>query len=258
MAKLLLKSHGAVIKEIPLDKSRLTIGRKPDNDIVLDDQSASGHHARVVQIQSVFFIEDAGSSNGTFANGKKTDRKQLVNGDQITIGQHSLVYQEDTAASAPAPPKQSFDADKTVVMTPELQRELLKAQGGKAAAAAQVKQVVLLRVVAGSTDQKEYKLTSPAVIIGSQDNSTVKLSGWFAPKRAALLNRQGGGYSIAMSEEGKKVTVNGTPIQGSMVLKDGDLIEVAGVTLQYSVKEEECLVVDPPALHVQLSAGPHV
>lgn len=238
MPKLILKSHGAVLKEIKLDKQRLTIGRKPDNDIVLDDQSASGHHARIIQIQAVYFIEDAGSSNGTFANGKKTDRKQLVNGDQITIGQHSLLYQEDSTASVVAPPKSSFDADKTVVMTPELQRELLKAQGSKAAVAGQAKQVIVLKVVAGSTDQNEYKLTGPVCIIGSQDNATVKLSGWFAPKRAALLNRQGGGYAVTMSEEGKKVLVNGQPIQGSMALKEGDLLEVAGVTLQYSVKDE--------------------
>jgi len=238
MAKLLVKAHGAVIKEVPLDKARLTIGRKSDNDIVLDDQSTSGHHARVIQIQSVYFVEDAGSSNGTFANGKKTDRKQLVNGDQITVGQYTLVYQEDTTASVVAPPKPSFDAEKTVVMTPELQRELLKAQGGKAAVSAQAKQVVILKVVTGSTDQKEYKLTGPVAIIGSHDNATIKLSGWFAPKRAALLNRQGGGYAVTMSEEGKKILVNGVAIQGSMALKDGDLVEVAGVTLQYSVKEE--------------------
>jgi len=240
MPKLVLKAHGAVIKEIKLDKSRLTIGRKPDNDIVLDDQAASGHHARVIQIQSVYFIEDAGSSNGIFANGKKTDRKQLVNGDQITIGQHALLYLEDNAASAVPPPKQSFDADKTVLMTPELQRELLKAQGGKAAAAAaQARKVVfVLQTVSGSTDQKEYKLAGPVAVIGSQDSATVKLTGWFAPKRAALLNRQGGGYAVAPSEEGKKILVNGTAIQGSMALKEGDLIEVAGVTLQYSTKEE--------------------
>ena len=238
MAKLLIKAHVAVIKEVPLEKSRLTIGRKPDNDIVLDDQSASGHHARIVQIQSVFFIEDAGSSNGTYTNGKKTDRKQLVNGDQVTIGQHSLVYQDDSAAPPAAPPKQSFDAEKTVVMTPELQRELLKAQGGKAAAAAAAKLVTILKVVTGSTDQKEYKISGPVVIIGSQDNAVVKLTGWFAPKRAALLNRQGGGYAVTMSEEGKKVLVNGNAITGSLALKEGDLIEVAGVTLQYSTKEE--------------------
>jgi pSer/pThr/pTyr-binding forkhead associated (FHA) protein len=238
MPKLILKSHGAVLKEIKLDKQRLTIGRKPDNDIVLDDQSASGHHARIIQIQSVYFIEDAGSSNGTFANGKKTERKQLVNGDQITIGQHSLLYQEDSSASVMPPPKASFDAEKTVVMTPELQRELLKAQGGKAAIPVQSKQITVLKVVAGSTDQKEYKITGPVVVIGSQDSATVKISGWFAPKRAALLNRQGGGYAVTMSEEGKKVLVNGNPIQGSMALKEGDLIEVAGVTLQYLVKEE--------------------
>jgi len=236
MAKLVVKHHGAVLKEITLEKARFTIGRKPDNDLVLDDESASGHHARIVQIQAVYFIEDAGSSNGTFANGKRTDRKQLVNGDQITIGQHALVYQEDTSKSVSPPPKPAFDSDKTVVMTPELQRELLKAQG-KGGETLKPGKAVVLQVVSGSTDQKEYKLAGPVVIVGSHDNATVKLTGWFAPKRAALLNRQGGGYAVAPSEEGRKILVNGTAIQGSTALKEGDLIEVAGVTLLYSLKE---------------------
>jgi hypothetical protein len=240
MPKLLVKLHGAVIKEIKLDKSRLAIGRKPDNDIVLDDGSVSGHHARIVQIQSVFFVEDAGSSNGTFVAGKKTDRKQLVNGDQITIGQHSLVYQDETQAPpAAAPPKPAgFDSDKTVVMTPELQRELLKAQGGKAAAAVQTQKVVVLQVVSGSTDQKEYKLTGPTALIGSQDTALVKITGWFAPKRAAIINRQGGGYAVSMSEEGKKVYVNGVAIQNATSLKEGDLVEASGVTLRYTERQE--------------------
>ena len=236
MAKLVVEHHGAVLKEITLDKARLTIGRKPDNDLILDDESASGHHARIVQIQSVFFIEDAGSSNGMFANGKRTDRKQLVNGDKITIGQHALIYQEDTSQAVSPPPKPTFDSDKTVLMTPALQRELLKAQG-KPSDTLKPGKVVTLQVVSGSTDQKEYKLTGPVALIGSQDSAMVKLTGWFAPKRAALLNRQGGGYAVAPSEEGKKILVNGTAIQGSMALKEGDLIEVAGVTLFYSLKE---------------------
>ena len=236
MAKLVVEHHGAVLKEITLDKARLTIGRKPDNDLILDDESASGHHARIVQIQSVFFIEDAGSSNGMFANGKRTDRKQLVNGDKITIGQHALIYQEDTSQAVSPPPKPTFDSDKTVLMTPALQRELLKAQG-KPSDTLKPGKVVTLQVVSGSTDQKEYKLTGPVALIGSQDSAMVKLTGWFAPKRAALLNRQGGGYAVAPSEEGKKILVNGTAIQCSMALKEGDLIEVAGVTLFYSLKE---------------------
>lgn len=236
MAKLVVKHHGAVLKEVTLDKARFTIGRKPDNDLVLDDESASGHHARIVQIQAVYFVEDAGSSNGTFANGKRTDRKQLVNGDQITIGQHVLAYQEDTSQAVAPPPKPKFDSEKTVVMTPELQRELLKGQG-KGGETLKPGRVVVLQVVSGSTDQKEYRITGPVVIIGSQDNATVRLTGWFAPKRAALLNRQGGGYAVAQSEEGKKILVNGAAIQGSLALKEGDLIEVAGVTLLYSLKE---------------------
>ncbi len=236
MAKLVVKHHGAVLKEVTLDKAKLTIGRKPENDLVLDDESASGHHARIVQIQAVFFIEDAGSSNGTFANGKKTDRKQLINGDQITIGQHALVYQEDTSQAVSPPSKPIFDSDKTILMTPALQRELLKAQG-KPADALRSGKTVVLQVISGSTDQKEYQLAGPVALIGSQDSAMVKLTGWFAPKRAALLNRQGGGYAVAPSEEGKKILVNGAAIQGSMTLKEGDLIEVAGVTLLYSMKE---------------------
>lgn len=237
MSKLILKAYGAVIKEIPLDKPRLTIGRRPDNDIVLEDPSVSGHHARIVQVQSVYFIEDAGSSNGTFANGKRTDRKQLVNGDEITIGQHSLLYQEDTTKAVTPPPKPVFDSEKTVVITPQLQRELLKAQGGQPPATVPAKQFTLT-VVSGSTDQKQYKLTGPVAIIGSQDNATIKLTGWFAPKRAALLHRQGGGYAVAPAEEGRKVLVNGTAIQAPTALKEEDLIQVAGVTLLVSIKDE--------------------
>jgi hypothetical protein len=134
------------------------------------------------------------------------------------------------------PPKPKFDSDKTIVMTPELQRELLKAQG-KSGETLKPGRSVVLQVVSGSTDQKEYRITGPVVIIGAQDNATVRLTGWFAPKRAALLNRQGGGYAVAPSEEGKKILVNGTAIQGSLALKEGDLVEVAGVTLLYSMKE---------------------
>jgi hypothetical protein len=236
MAKLVIKSHGAVIQTITLDKPRLTIGRKSDNDIVLDDQSVSGHHAQIVQLQSVFFIEDAGSSNGTFVNGKQTERKQLVDGDQIAIGRHSLLYQDESTQAISPPPKPAFDSDKTVVMTPELQRELLKAPRGKAE---EVKvQPVVLKVISGSTDQKQYMLTAPVTTIGSEDHATVKLTGWFAPKRAALLTRQGGGYAITVAQEGRKVLVNGLAIQGSTTLKKGDLIEVAGVTLLYGISND--------------------
>jgi len=95
----------------------------------------------------------------------------------------------------------------------------------------------VLQVLSGGTDKKEYQLTGRIVLIGSQDGSTVKLTGWFAPKVAAMISRRPAGYNISLSEDGKKVLVNGTPIQGRADLKDGDLLEVAGVKMSFLLKE---------------------
>lgn len=241
MAKLLLKLHEALLKEIELNKPSLSIGRKAENDLVIDDPAVSGKHAHIEQIQSVYFIQDAGSSNGTFANNKKIDRKQLVNGDQIGIGQHLLVFQEDvSAAIMPPQPIKAWDSDKTMFMNADQQRDMLKAQqASKQIATAKTKKVAAsIHVVSGSTDRKDYQIVGPIVFIGSHDTAVVRLTGWFAPKQAAVLNRLGEGFSINMSDEKKKILVNGTAIQAATPLKDGDLIEVAGITLLYSSKEE--------------------
>jgi hypothetical protein len=73
-------------------------------------------------------------------------------------------------------------------------------------------------------------------VIGSQDAAVVKLTGWFAPKVAALISRTETAYVISLSEESKKVLVNGVQVQGRLDLKDGDLIEVAGVKMYFYLR----------------------
>jgi pSer/pThr/pTyr-binding forkhead associated (FHA) protein len=236
MPKLLLKFSGMVLKDVPLDKPLITIGRKMDNDVVIDNLAVSGHHAKVVEESGTYFVEDTGSTNGTFVNDTKVAKQRLQSGDQIRIGKHVLVFEDETATAKPkaaAPP--ALDGDKTVYAPPPAgERTLRKSEeakdvlpGGK---------LGVLLVVTGQTDKNEYKLPERVSIIGSQDAAVVKLTGWFAPKVAAMISRNETAYVISLSEDSKKILVNGTPVSGRCELKDGDLIEVAGVKMYFYLR----------------------
>src|SRR5438128_6531489 len=105
------------------------------------------------------------------------------------------------------------------------------AAGGKTA-----EKVGRLTVVSGETDRKAYELTGHLTVIGAEDTATVKLTGWFAPKNAALISLGGSAYFISLPEGGKKITVNGEVVQGKKPLHDGDVIIIAGVHFQFSLK----------------------
>lgn len=233
MPKIILKFNEAVLRAVPLDREQVTIGRKPDNDVVIDNPAVSGHHAKLSRVQSVFFLEDLGSTNGTFVNEKKIDKRQLKDGDRVTIGKHVLIYEDEAKGLAPLAP--AVDSDKTMILDTQKQRELLKAE--QTMPPKPKERIGLLQVLSGGTDKKEYQLTGRVILIGSQDGATVQLTGWFAPKVAAMISRRPDGYNISLSEDSKKVLVNGTPVQGRADLKDGDLLEVAGVKMSFLLKD---------------------
>ncbi len=235
MAKLLLKFSGMVLKDIPLNKPVITIGRKMDNDVVIDNLAVSGHHARVVEENGTYFIEDTGSTNGTFLNETKVAKQRMQPGDQIRVGKHILAFEDESATGKPKPVAElAPEGDKTVhapavdVRAARFTDESKDAlPGGK---------IGVLLVVAGQTDKNEYKLPARVSIVGSQDSAVVRLTGWFAPKVAALISRHETAYVISLSGESKKILVNGEPVQGHRDLKDGDLIEAAGVKMYFYLR----------------------
>lgn len=99
MAKLLVKHEGVVLKEFPIAKKSMSIGRNTDNDIQLDDAAVSGKHARIMVEPNDYlddhddvYIEDLGSTNGVQINGRTIQRHLLKNGDLLQIGKHKLHY----------------------------------------------------------------------------------------------------------------------------------------------------------------------
>ena len=98
MGKLVLFLKDATPVEIPLAKERVTIGRRPDNDVCLPYPAVSGEHAAVVTILADSFLEDLGSTNGTLVNGRPVAKHFLRDRDQIDIGRQLIVYLADDGA----------------------------------------------------------------------------------------------------------------------------------------------------------------
>src|SRR5205823_1334617 len=114
MAKLILSMDGLVLKEIALTKERTTIGRKPHNDIQIDNLAVSGEHAVIVTILQDSFLEDLGSTNGTVVNGQPIKKHFLQNNDIVELGKYKLKYVNE----APAGQAKLAAFEKTMVLRP--------------------------------------------------------------------------------------------------------------------------------------------
>jgi pSer/pThr/pTyr-binding forkhead associated (FHA) protein len=230
MMKVLLKFKDAVIKEIPLEQEVYTIGRKEENDIVIDNLAVSGFHAKLIKEGGTTYIEDMNSTNGTFVNGKKIAKSVIGNGDVVLLGAHTLEFvvfakPEDTTKSG----VRSVSMDQTVMLSAADQQKIL-------VSTEKLKVLGGLVIIEGSTDRREYDLKERVCTIGKDPASMVRLKGFFAPKVAALINRRKEGYFITPSG-GKEVKVNGARVDQKYDLQDGDMIEVAGLKMQFYLKE---------------------
>jgi pSer/pThr/pTyr-binding forkhead associated (FHA) protein len=233
MAKVILKFKEAVLQEIPLEKEKMTIGRKSDNDIPVDNMSVSGLHAQILREGSSFFIEDLGSLNGTFVNGRKVTKNELFKGDSILVGLHTLEFISEKVR--PAEEKKAFSVrghsmDETVVIDPKDHKRIIDAQDKD-----KPEPLGGFFVLEGSTDQRNYEFKERVSGIGKESGSAIRLKGFFAPKVAALVNRRREGYFITPSGD-KPLKINGREMNRRYDLKDGDIVEVAGLKLQFYVK----------------------
>lgn len=242
MAKLLLKFNGAVIREIPLDKPQLTVGRKEANDVVIDNPAISGRHCRFQLADGVVTVEDLDSTNGTFVNDKRVLKLDLKHNDVVVLAKHSLVFIDEPP---PPPAPQSEPAremtqplpDKTTKITPE-EMEKMRLSAARSAVGDGAR-MGGLRVLKGGVDATEYELKGLSTYLGKAERAQVRIrsAGFFsgAPDVAASVHRRAEGYVLVALEPGYP-KVNGAAVSGQALLKDGDIIECGGTTLQFFLK----------------------
>jgi pSer/pThr/pTyr-binding forkhead associated (FHA) protein len=240
MSKLTLQYEGTALKEFTVD-SGLTIGRLPDNAVVIDNPAVSGHHARVVREGDDVVLEDLGSTNGTFVNGRHVSRHVLQHGDEVLVGKHQLAFSRPAAEHA-LPVRSLEGLGDTVYLDTERHRalratiETAREEAGHAARARSMPaRLGVLRVVAGRTDHEEYDLDGQTALIGRSSSARIRLRGWLKPAVAAVIARRGDRYVV--TRVGGRAHVNDEPLTGRHELEDGDLLRVNGLTLEFAWKE---------------------
>ena len=238
MAKLLLKFDSAVIREVPLGKNPITIGRAPDNDVQIDNLTVSDHHARISSQDTQLRIEDLDSLNGISVNGTPVKQGCLRSGDNVSIGKHVIVVdmEHDVALFDKSRPKgatpklqETYVMDSHSRSDPGRRAKSNETNGESSSDRARVPSVIVLK---GKTAQKEYALSGKLTLIGKSSLATLQLRGWFAPQAAAQISKRQDGYYLSPFSR-RAALINGRRVINATRLKDGDLIEVAGVSLKF-------------------------
>ena len=226
MAKLILSMDGLVLKEIPLVKERMTVGRKASNDIQIDNLAISGEHAAVVTILNDSFLEDLNSTNGTLVNGQPVKKHFLKNSDVIELGKYKLKY-----VAEQAPQNDSADFEKTMIMRPNSIKPAdapaaeLGMPGGAAPAPAPVASAAAIQVLNGANAGRELELVKTLTTLGKPG------------VQVAVIARRPHGYFITHVEGARFPVVNGQAIDAQAhQLKDHDVIEIAGIKMEFFLK----------------------
>ncbi len=92
-AALVIRSGGGRVGEsFSLQGDRMTVGRRPDSDVFLDDVTVSRDHALIVRRNGAYWLDDLGSLNGTYVNRRRIDSHRLEDGDELQIGKYKLTF----------------------------------------------------------------------------------------------------------------------------------------------------------------------
>ncbi|MGA0611202.1 FHA domain-containing protein [Caldimonas sp. KR1-144] len=223
MGKLVVSLDGVVIKEVQVTKDKTTLGRRPYNDIVIDNLAVSGEHAVLQMVGADVFIEDLNSTNGTYINGKAIKKQLLQHNDTVEIGKYKIKYLTG----------EHQDYEKTMVIkpgafgpgsgaTPTFQPTAPMSSGTSGFGGLGPSASASIKVLNGAAVGREVALTKVVTTVGKPG------------VQVASITKRPGGYVFAHVEGAARPTVNGTPIAAEPVhLKNGDVIELAGTQMQF-------------------------
>jgi hypothetical protein len=269
MGKLVLFRADGTAQDVKLDRERITIGRRPDNDLCLPQAAVSGEHAAVVTILDDSFLEDLASTNGTLVNGKPVTKHFLRDRDEIDIGREILVYLEDDTATIAAPPRRperapaadGAAADAVRQSAAAAQRDKRRSDGlptitGDAVGA--IQRVVAAEIEGSAAEPSapppppvaapvaEAPGNAPAVRVrsGFRAGRVLRLTGvetvvGRAGVQVVALRRAADDVRVVPIEGVIPPTVNGTPIPpDGQVIKAGDILDIVGATLEFIPPED--------------------
>jgi pSer/pThr/pTyr-binding forkhead associated (FHA) protein len=243
MPKLILSMDGLVLKEIVLNKERTAIGRKPMNDIQIDNLSISGQHAVITRILGDAFLEDLNSTNGTYVNGQPVKKHVLHNNDVIELGKYRVKYLvdsttpgvsgtelSDTAALKPFEigtlnPAEPLPAGMSTVRTRNMQSMTGSAGLMSTSVGHLLEHLGVIQVLTGVNTGQELELSKPVTTLGKPGY------------QVAVITRREQGYFITHVEGQVFPLVNGKQLGAQAhKLNDNDIVEIAGVKMDFFLR----------------------
>lgn len=248
MAKLILSLDDQTVREYLIDKERITIGRRPHNDIHIDNLAVSGEHAVITTILNDSFLEDLDSTNGTLVNGEPAKKHYLQNNDVIEIGKYKLTYFSESAAHQPAEEVQDFERTMIIrapveaeapavvssepILVPPVSRyeEVHTDESPVVAEPSPVKPeqeapVAVIQILSGANAGKELELTKTLTSLGKPG------------VQVAVITRRPQGYFITHVQGTDFPVVNGQSLDAQAhPLRDHDVIELAGIKMEFFFK----------------------
>lgn len=245
MAKLNFSLDGKLLSEFALDKERITIGRRPTNDIHIDNLAVSGEHAIILTLGKDSFLEDLNSTNGTMVNQKLIKKHVLQHNDVIEFGKYQLTYLSD----APAQNVRNDGFEKTVLVNKSVAQANVTPQAAEAPQP--VAQLAPIAAPAETVVAVQVPVAQPAERVPSAANvAQLKMLEGENAGQEVLLNRamvklgtpgvqlavitkRPNGYFISHVEGEQRPLLNGQSI-GLLahMLNNHDVIELAGIKME--------------------------
>lgn len=222
-----------LIDQFELTTDRLTIGRGAEAGLVLGDAGVSRLHATIVREGGRFFVEDNNSSNGVFVNKQKVERAQLNFWDEIQIYNYVLKFM--------AVPRRDVEIDKEAAAAEtHIDRTMVASIDDAAQLESlrkQKKVAWLVQRLAQGREQR-FPLKAGTFTCGRAKNCDVRVGGWFAPKFAASVERNGAAYQLVPGKRGQ-VVLNNKVIAAPQELQDADRFRVGGAEFEFFNRVEE-------------------
>lgn len=215
MPRMIVSIDSVVIKEVKLTKERTTLGRRPYNDIVIDNLAVSGEHAVIHMTDDGVEIEDVGSTNGTYVNAKAVTRQELRNGDIVEVGKYKIRFLQEAEGE---------NFEKTMLVKPGMVSPSMVAPRAAAAATPQaaVPLSAVIRVMSGAAAGREVALLKVVTTIGKPGVAV------------ASITKRHQGHVLAHVEGPDRPLLNGIPMgEAPVSLKHGDRITLAGTEMQF-------------------------
>ena len=228
--KIILKFKGRIIKEIPFKGKIVTIGRDLGNDIEIENSIVSSIHARILKEGDTVVIEDAGSTNGTFLNGKKITRSILNSTDEVSIGKHHISLVDEAGVSEG---DEAGDDSPLSPVISSLDETMILNSKANAASKRNIGGFILL---CGGAEVSRVELHDRVSTIGKSGDAVIKTKGLFAPKVAALVNKTDKGYVITPSNPKKPHKINGKTSDEPHILEEGDLVKIDSLSLRFFLR----------------------